>query len=76
MTDMYEQTNLRRELNQAKYVTARRNPSEEVANKLYEATAKIFTDVNIPRYRTSDSMARHLFSFYPITSNNIEVVDT
>lgn len=76
MTDMYEQSNLRRDLNQAKYVTARRNASPEVEAVLYELTSKVFTEHDRNRYYNYESMARHLFSFYPITSNNIEVVDT
>lgn len=76
MTDMYNMDNCRDDIPQAWYVFCKREMYPEVEAVVNSWALDKFSDSDKYRYYNWQSMARNLFSFYPITSWNISIIDT
>lgn len=76
MTDMYNCDNCRDDIPQAWYVFCRREMSPEVEAVVNSWALDKFSDSDKYRYYNFQTMARHLFSHYPVTSTNIDIIDT
>lgn len=75
--DLYEYTNCRDDIPQTKYIFCNRKMSDNVAGVVNSrAIANFSNEQHRMRYYNRQTMARNLFSYYSITSDNIEVADT
>lgn len=73
MTDYYDSDNWREDIPQAKYVFAKRTMSQETAEIIIGWAVNTMTEADKHRYYNVETMARHLFYHYPITSKDISV---
>lgn len=76
ITDMYNITNSRDDIPQAKYVSTSRSMSEKTKAIINSWAEKTRSESDKNRYYDIPTKTRHLFYHYSITSENIEIKDT